>query len=134
MRIHQRKLLFVVVLLAALMLACDFSFSTANIPEAYMAADSDGQQATTAFGQEATFYAIVSLSNAPDDTAVEARWYAVNAEGVDPEYFLDQASTTSGDAVLTFHLANDMLWPLGEYRVDLYLNGELETSLNFTVQ
>lgn len=134
MRSLRRRILLVVAVLAVAILACDFSFNTANIPEAYMSLDADGQQPSTVYRQDATFYAIVTLSNAPDGTTVEARWYAVAVEGAAPETFLEQASITSGSAVLTFHIANDLLWPPGEYRVDIYLNEELETSLDFAVE
>jgi hypothetical protein len=116
--------------------ACEFSFSTANIANAYMAADGDGAQPTTAFAQDAIFYAIVDLANASDETTVKAVWVAVKAEDVEPEFVIDETTLTSGDAILTFSLENapDTLWPLGQYRVDIYLNDELDTSLAFEVQ
>ena len=40
----------------------------------------------------------------------------------------------SGDADLHFELSNDMLWPVGKYKVDLYLNAELGQTLEFEVQ
>ncbi|MEX2161136.1 MAG: hypothetical protein WD751_04400 [Anaerolineales bacterium] len=122
--------------LALLVSACDFSFSTANIPNAFMAADHDGTQPTTTFRQDAVFYAIVDLANAPDDTTVKAAWIAVNADGVEANFVIEDVEITSGDGRITFDLTNapDMLWPLGQYRVDLYLNDELKTSLEFQVQ
>jgi hypothetical protein len=132
---NLKSLLFLAVL-ALLVSACEFSVSTANFADAFMAADSDGAQRTTSYTQDAVFYAIVDLANAPDDTEVKATWIAVNAEGVEPEFVIDEVTLTSSDARLTFDLTNapDTLWPLGDYRVDLYLNGELETSLAFQVQ
>ena len=115
--------------------ACDFSFSTANFDDAFMSTDAEGNQRTTTYGQGDIFYAIVDLANAPDDTVVRAVWFAVNAEGVAAITQLDDVSSTSGAARLTFNLANavNMLWPSGQYRVDLYLNDELKTSLEFQV-
>jgi hypothetical protein len=59
----------------------------------------------------------------------------VNAEGEEPNTMIDDVSVTSGDARLTFDLTNqkDFIWPVGQYRVDLYLNDELKTSLSFEV-
>lgn len=129
------KILMVLSALALALAACNFSVSTANFADAYMSADSEGAVRSTTFGQEDVFYAIVHLANAPDGTEVRAVWYAVEVEGADPETLIDEASVTSSDAILTFDLANsNMLWPVGSYRVDLYLNGELETSLDFSVQ
>lgn len=133
MKVHHRIPL-ILILLAALALACSFNFSSANINEAYLASDSEGQQRTTTFDQADTFYAIVDLANAPDDTVVLARWFAVNADGVEPEFLIDEVSYTSPDAIITFHLTNDQFWPTGQYRVDLYLNSELDRSLEFEVR
>lgn len=129
------KVLLAVAVLAVTALACGFSASTANFQQAYMAYDSAGTQATTVYGPEDVFYAIVDLANAPDSTEVRAVWTAVNVTGESPNTLIDEVSIQSGDAVLTFDLANTgMLWPSGSYKVDLYLNGELETTLNFQVQ
>lgn len=130
------KLISILAVLALAAVACSFSASTANFADAYMAADSDGTLRTNTYGPADVFYAIVDLANASDSTEVRAVWYAVNVEGEAPETLIDEVSITSGDAILTFDLANSagMIWPNGAYRVDLYLNGELETSLNFSVQ
>lgn len=135
----QKKNLKFIAIVATLVLvtaACSFSASTANFADAYMAQDFDGTVRTTTYGPGDVFYAIVDLANAPDDTEVRAVWFAVKVEGEAPETLIDEVSITSGDAVLTFDLANGggMIWPNGTYRVDLYLNGELEISLSFSVQ
>jgi hypothetical protein len=98
-----------------------------------MSADPDGAQTTTVYDQDDIFYAIVELANAPDATTVTAVWIAVDIEGTDPNTTLDEVVATSGDTVLTFDLTNNLLWPLGQYRVDIYLNDELNTSLEFEV-
>jgi len=60
-------------------------------------------------------------------------WYAVDAEGVDPNYFIAEAEYTGGGE-LTFDLVNnDMLWPVGKYKVEIYLNDELDKTLEFSV-
>jgi len=118
----------------ATILSCGFSVSTANISDAWMAADEEGSQRTTTFAQDATFYAIVDLANAPDDTTVKAAWTAVEVEGTDPNTFIDETELTTGDGNLVFNLTNNNLWPVGHYKVDLYLNEELDRTLEFDVQ
>jgi hypothetical protein len=120
--------------LMSVTLACGFSVSTANIKDAYMARDEAGTDRTTVFTSEDTFYCIVDLANAPDDTTVKAVWYAVDAQDVDPNFKIDEYSLTSGDNVIPFSLSNDMLWPSGTYKVELYLNDELDRTLEFSVQ
>jgi hypothetical protein len=126
-------LLAVVMLLAAI-LACSFSASTANIAEAWMARDEAGEQKTDVFAQDEVFYCKVELANAPDDTMVKASWTAVNVEGEEPNIFLDETELTTGDNILTFELSNNGLWPTGSYKVDVYLNGELDQTLAFEVR
>jgi hypothetical protein len=37
------------------------------------------------------------------------------------------------DATMDFKLENDQPWPVGKYKVDLYLDGALDRTLEFTV-
>ncbi|MGH2583154.1 MAG: hypothetical protein ACRDFQ_09715 [Anaerolineales bacterium] len=134
MRNKNIRLLFVVLVLSSVALACDLSFSTANFADAWMAADPEGVERTATYGQEDTLYAFVDLANAPSDTQVRAVWIAVDIEGEEPNMQLHDVSITSGDSVLVFDLTNDLPWPIGQYRVDFYMNEELETSLDFQVQ
>lgn len=123
--------LFAVVLSA---IACGGSFTTANIADAWMSTDAEGANRTTVYSPDAVFYAQVDLRNAPDTTVVKAVWTAVSAEGVDPNYVLGETEFETGDAVVTFDLSNDMLWPAGSYKVDLYVDGVLSTTVEFQVQ
>jgi len=132
---HGFKIAGVVVLLALAALACGGSFSTAKISNAVLSADPSGSPETTVFTpDQQTFYLLVDLANAPDDTAVRAVWTAVEADGVEPNFVIDEASVTSGDSTLTFDLANDSLWPTGSYKVDVYLNEELDRTIPFEVR
>ena len=73
------------------------------------------------------------MANAPDDTVTKAMWYAVDAEGVEPNYFIAEAEIEGGGE-LTFDLTNnDMLWPAGKSKVEIYLNEELKETLEFSV-
>ena len=132
---HNRYFVFFAA--AALILAtlaCSFSASTANIKDAYLATDPDGANPTDSFTQDQTFYLLVDLANAPDDTVLKASWIAAQVEGVEPGYVIDEVEITTGLPVVTFDLSNDNLWPTGSYQVDLFLNGELDQSVNFEVR
>lgn len=122
---------FVALLLTTL--ACSFSASTANVQDATLARDAEGNEATTTFSPEDTFYLIVELANAPDDSVTRAVWTAVNVEGTEPNLEIDSAELEQGTGTLTFNLENQNLWPAGQYKVDLYLNDELERTLEFQV-
>ena len=127
-------ILFVLFVLLLVSLACDFSASTANISEAYLSMYADGSEETTVFAQDEIIYCIVVLKNAPDETVVKAEWIAVDVENTEPNFVIDVVEITTGSDTLTFNLSNTGLWPLGDYRVDIYLNEELANSLAFSVQ
>jgi hypothetical protein len=126
--------MLVVSVMVLAILACGGSISTANIKSAVLSADSSGSPETTVFAQDEVFYCVVELANAPDSTTLKAIWYAVDVEGTDPNLLIDQSELTLGDGTATFNLANDQLWPTGTYKVELYLNGELDRTLEFQVQ
>ena len=134
MRTGRIQIILGIMALVILSVACGFSASTANIKEAYMARDEQGADKTTVFTQNEVFWCIVQVANAPDDTKVKATWYAVNAEGVDPNFLIDEVETTTAGGTIPFNLVNDGLWPLGTYKVEIYLNDELNQTLNFEVQ
>lgn len=116
-------------------LACEASVSTANISNAYLTANSDGSGNTNNFSNDQTFYCIVEVSNAPDDTTLKAAWIAVDVEGVDSNMLIDEVElTTDGQSFFTFDLQNDNLWPSGKYKVEIYLNGQLDKTLEFEVE
>lgn len=128
------KFIFVITVLFLTGAACSFSASTARITDAKMAKDSEGTQVTNTFAPEDTFYCLVTLENAPDDTRVKAVWTAVEVQDNEPNVELDQAELETGDGVLTFDLSNDNLWPAGRYKVELYVNDELKQTVEFQVQ
>ena len=136
MNSNRFKMVFPLVAIGLILAACSFNFSTANFADAFMAMDQDGNQRTTTYGQSDIFYAIVDLANAPEDTVVRSLWFAVDVGIVDPNTQIADLSYTGGDGRVYFSWFNEpgTLWPTGQCRVDLYLNGELETSLEFQVQ
>ncbi len=128
------QILLAVVVIMVTVLACGGSVSTAKISNAYLSSDSDGNNETTSFDPAETFYAIVEVQNAPDDTTLRAVWIAVDVEGVDPDFVIDEASiTTEGMDTFTFDLSNTSNWPGGNYKVDIYLNDKLDRTLEFEV-
>ena len=61
------------------------------------------------------------------------RWFAfpeTNARANEGK----EASVTSSDADLTFDLTNNQPWPVGKYKVDLYINDKFNRSLEYQVK
>ncbi len=133
MKINRTHILLLTGLLLLAITACNFSASTAKIKEAYTAREVDGkQEATTTFNQDEVFFLVVNVANAPDDTITKAVWYAVNAEGVEPNMVLKEFEYTGGGEI-TFDLSNTNLWPVGTYKVELFLDDKLAQTLDFNV-
>lgn len=134
MYIRKALVLVGVLVLVLVLAACEVSFSTANIGDAWMSTDEAGQNHTTTYAQDAVFYAQVDLRNAPDDTKVKAAWIAVNVEDVEPGFLINETDFTSGSGLVHFNLSNTNLWPKGTYKVEIYLNDKLAKTLEFQVQ
>jgi hypothetical protein len=130
----KKLVLFIGSVLLLTSLACGFNFSTASIQSAVLARDADGNDPTNVFAQQDTFYLVAESANAPDDTAVKAIWMVIEADDVEPGYVLDERELTGGSNSLHFSVENDLLWPVGRYKVELYLNGELDRTLEFSVE
>lgn len=131
---RQLRILVGIFAIGLSLLACNFSFSTAGIGDAWMSVDKDGKNRTTVFQQDAVFYAQVELQNAPDDTKIRAVWTAVDVEDTEPNLKLDETEITAGTGVVMFDLTNNQLWPVGKYKVDIHLNDKPAKTLEFTVE
>jgi hypothetical protein len=134
MKRNTLSMLIVGIVLVLATLACNFSASTANIKEVVMAKDEAGTQVTTEFSPTDTFYCLVTLANAPSDTKIKAAWTAVKVEGAAENTALDQSELTMGDGTATFNMKNNGPWPVGSYKVDLYLNDKLTKTVEFSVK
>ena len=134
MKTARLAVLLALATIALSALACGGSFTTARIADAWLATDEEGANRTTTFSQDATFNLFVELKNAPEDTKLKASWIAVDAEATEANTVVYETEYTSSDDTIRFFLENEDLWPAGSYRVDIYLDGELDRSVAFTVQ
>ena len=128
--------LLAVLALVASSLAC--SLTEMSLENARMAFDQDGVNVTSTYSSTDVFYAVADLNNAPQGTVLEAKWIAVNVEGYDANFEFQTQPLDITEETFTgtiyFQLSNDNGWPTGDYKVDLYLNGELKQSVTFNVQ
>lgn len=130
---HRIKLSFFLAALLLASLACEFSGSTANIKDAWLAHDPDGVEPTIIFMQDETLYCVVDLANAPDETNVKIIWTALEAEGIAPDTVLSENEYSGASSTITFRLNHSQLWAVGKYKADLYLDNQLDRTLEFTV-
>lgn len=134
MKITRLPILISMLVLVLSILACEGSFNTASIADAWMSTDEAGDARNTVFTPEAVFYAQVDLRNAPDDTLLKAVWTAVEVEDTEPDLMIEETEFTTGSGLIHFELSNLNLWPDGRYKVEIYLNGELAKTLEFEVR
>lgn len=136
MKKNKIVVLLAVVVLVLASLACNFSATTANITNAHMASDENDTQQTTVYATNApSFFCYFDLNNASDTTVVKGTWTAVSAEGLDPNYEIDSAEITGGDNTYSFSLGGSTdPWPVGKYKIDLYIDGKLAQTIEFEVQ
>ena len=119
----------------AVLPACHFKFSTANIATVTLSKDYQGGKAidpTETFSpQNHTFHAVVKVNNAPAGTVVGASW-TILEDGEEvvhtKEFVLD------GDQDFAhFTLSNPQDWESGTYRVEITLDGKAKRTIDFAV-
>ncbi len=133
-----------VVLVAVVTAGCSFSVSTANISQAVLAKDVQGDNfepvdPTSTFAvDQPVIHLVVTVNNAPSDTKVKSVWTAVDVGNAAPANTkIDEAEVTldsAGTAHFTLSLPASGAWPTGKYKVDVYLNDKLDRTLEYTVQ
>lgn len=90
---------------------------------------------TTVFARTATIHAVVAIQNAPTNTAVKAAWYATDVGSAAPcNTFIDEAELTDVDGTRNLDFTLGSGNPVGTYRVQIYVNGNLDRVVSFSVQ
>ncbi len=125
------------VILAAI-LACNAVAAKPTISNIRMTKDQAGKTTTTTYAPGEAFYMYADLSGLSKGSLLEAKWYAVNAQGLTPNSMINSSTYTyeSGVATVYFQLTTSDRsdWPTGTYMVELYLDGTKVGSQSFTVQ
>lgn len=125
------------VILAAI-LACTGVAVTPTVSNIRLTKDQAGKTTTTTYAPGDAFFVYADLSGLTKGSVVEAKWYAVNAQGLNPNSMLNDSIYTyeSGVATVYFQLttSDGGDWPIGTYMVELYLDGTKVGGQSFTVQ
>jgi hypothetical protein len=137
MKSKKISVTFAVIALMISTLACSFGGGEPSLDNPRMSKDSEGNEATTMYSSGDVFYAVADLSNVETGSIVDAKWYLVSAADYDPGE-IESSSLIIEDKSLynyvSFELTNKTGWPVGEYKVELYLNGALAHTINFSVK
>ena len=129
------KGMFTLSTLLVIVFSLSACVSKPSVSNFHMAADDQGTNVTTAFAPTDVFYLYFDVHGVSKDTPFEARWYVLNVSGRDPntpfekmDQNYDGSSTT-----LRFRLTNTSDWPVGQYRVDVYMSGTKVGEVQFSV-
>ena len=130
-------ILFGVIAVVAASLACNFG--TPAEPTAsnfYMATDEAGANQTTIFSPTDDFFVHFDVAGIEVGTPFQSRWYALDIEGEDPNTPFQTIDYTYQEGIrnIYFQLTNADGWPVGNYKVEISMNGTKIGEQLFSVQ
>lgn len=91
--------------------------------------DSPGE-AAAAFAKGDTVYVSLWTANAPVGTELRARWIGTDGKQFNEDRIV---TDTAGDGYTSFYARNRNGWAVGNYRVEILLNGQPAASVAFVV-
>lgn len=91
---------------------------------------------TTVFTSSSIIHAVVEIEDAPANTNFTAEFYVVDVgDAAQPNSLITSTDLVAdGTRYLDFNLTPTTSWPAGTYRVDILVNGELDQSVEYTVE
>jgi len=118
-------------------LACNFGGPPVpEISNIYMATDEQGTNKTTVFSPEDDFYVFFDVKGVTVGNNFQSRWYALDIEGEDPNVPFQTIDYVYEEGIgnIYFQLTNDQPWPVGNYKVEIYLTDIKMGEQQFSVQ
>lgn len=95
-------------------------------------AENNPANTTTTFSEMDTVWAVADVVNMVAGTVIEAHWvYTTENEEINTNRV---SASEPGDHRLPFFIAKTDGWPVGDYKVDIVLNGAVAKSQVFTVK
>ena len=115
------------------------STSTGVLTDVNMARDDGhgepGEAADTFNSQDRTIHCVTRLKDAKSGTKIKFSWFVLDAEGGKNEKIRDIDYTTRAlENVVHSHLTAPRDWPPGKYKDEVYVNGNLENTVSYTVE
>src|SRR5512133_3571894 len=97
--------------------------------------DFDPVDPTTKFNQGDTIHAIVAVKQAPVGTLFSVKWLTIDVGDEEKnDYLIDTTETEQGGSGnLDFTLSQDEKFMVGTYRVEIYVNGELDQLKKYSI-
>ncbi|HET6890857.1 MAG TPA: hypothetical protein VFH31_07120 [Pyrinomonadaceae bacterium] len=116
---------------------------TGIIKQVHMAKDNGkggpGEETDTFGPTDNTIHCVVELAEPNAGAKIRYSWWVVEAQGEKNEKVQNQKiedfeyTTKSDERIVHGHLTMPDDWPPGKYKVDVYVNGNLEQSVEYNV-
>lgn len=109
------------------------------IKEIHMAKDDgngDPGEETSSFAPgDKTVHCVATLKEAKSGTKMRFAWWAVDVQDTQNKKIQEiNYSTKALENVIHGHLTYPQDWPTGKYKVEVYVNGDLDRTVFYTVQ
>jgi ABC-type glycerol-3-phosphate transport system substrate-binding protein len=126
--------LFLVLTAAVLLAACSGAAGPLAVQKVTFSTTEGGEAVTSFKPTDRIFYANVELNRIETGLKVKTVWTAVEtSQGANVEVAQKEFSSLVANLIKAqVELPND--WPTGKYKLDIYLNGTLAKSAEFSVQ
>lgn len=113
--------------------------SGTHIEEINMARDNGrgdpGDETTTFRPSDHKIHCIVKLKEAKAGTGMRFSWWVVDSDGTQNKKIKDIDYTTRArENIVHAHLSLPDEWPTGNYKVQVYVNGDLDKTVAYTVE
>lgn len=94
-----------------------------------------GEKTDTFEPGDRTVHCVATLKEAKSGTDMKFSWWIVDAEGTQDKKIKDIDYTTKAlENVIHGHLSLPRDWPKGKYKVEVYVNGNLDKTVSYTVE
>lgn len=108
------------------------------IKEVHMAKDNGrggpGDETDSFAASDRTVHCVVTLKEPKADTQMMFTWWAVDAEGRKNEKIKDISySTKPRENIIHGHLSYPEDWPTGKYKVQVFVNGDLDKTVHYNI-
>jgi len=133
---HLYPILYAVTVMLVVTLACSGLSSTPGASNFFMATDEEGTNRTNAFSPTDDFFVFFNISGVEAGTAFQSRWYGLDLPDIDPNVPLQTIDYPYEEGVtkVYFQLTSAEPWPVGSYKVEIYMNGSKVGEQGFHVE
>ncbi|MFN2515872.1 MAG: hypothetical protein ABR556_06620 [Pyrinomonadaceae bacterium] len=108
------------------------------IKEIHMARDNSGKPGdeTDSFApSDRTIHCVATLKEAKSGTQMKFSWWIVDADGTQNQKIKDiDYKTRALENIVHGHLSLPQDWPSGKYKVEIYINGDLDKTVFYSVR